>query len=310
MRIDYLGLEAFVAIADHGSFLRAAETLSLSKTALSHRLRKLEEDLGTPLLIRSSREVSLTASGQGVLPDARRLLRELHQVYDSVRVRSHRMRRTLSFACVPTVANSLMPSVIAAFGKNNPDIGIEVIDIPVAQISERVRSGMAEFGLTIVSAELPDLRVTSLIEEEYRLLVPAGHEFAKAGQVTRADLVGRAMVRISSQSKNRQLVDIALAENGDEMIWQYEVQNANTAMRLVAEGAALTVLPNSAISMAPASLVSVPFVDVRLMRRLGFVTRRGVTLTNRAAVMMSMIEKRIHSLGQSSVPLNPAELQD
>lgn len=310
MRIDYLGLEAFVAIADHGSFLRAAETLSLSKTALSHRMRKLEEDLGTPLLIRSSREVSLTASGQGVLPDARRLLRELHQVYDSVRVGSHRMRRTLSFACVPTLANSLMPSVIASFGKENPDIGIEVIDIPVAQISERVRSGMAEFGLTIVSAELPDLRVKSLIEEEYRLLVPAGHEFAQAGQVTRSELVGRAMVRISSQSKNRQLVDIALAEHGDEMVWQYEVQNANTAMRLVAEGAALTILPNSAISMAPASLVSVPFVDVRLVRRLGFVTRRDVMLTNRAVVMMSMIEKRIHFLGQIFVPVNPAELQD
>lgn len=310
MRIDYLGLEAFVAIAEHGSFLRAAETLNLSQTALSHRLRKLEEDLGTPLLIRSSREVSLTSSGQGVLPDARRLLKELHRVYDSVRAGSRRMRRKLGFACLPTVANSLMPPIIADFGRAHPDIGIEMMDIPVAQISERVRSGAAEFGLTIVSAELPDLRVRALIEEEYRLLVPAGHDFARAGRVTRADLAGRTMVRISTQSKNRQLLDIALGGHGDDLTWQYEVQNANTAMRLVAEGAALTILPNSAISMAPPSLVSVPFDDVRLTRQLGIVTRRGATLTNRGATMLSMIEERINTLGHGFRPVTPAELRD
>ena len=67
MRIDYLGLEAFVAIAEHGSFQRAADTLQLSQTALSHRLRKIEADLGAPLLIRSPREVSLTRDGQDLL---------------------------------------------------------------------------------------------------------------------------------------------------------------------------------------------------------------------------------------------------
>ncbi|HIC66187.1 MAG TPA: LysR family transcriptional regulator, partial [Paracoccus sp.] len=51
MRVDYLGLEAFVAIADHGSFHRAADSLSLSQAALSHRLRKIEQDLGAALLI-------------------------------------------------------------------------------------------------------------------------------------------------------------------------------------------------------------------------------------------------------------------
>lgn len=76
MRVDCLGPEAFLAIADYGSFQRAAEALSLSKAALSHRLRKIEDDLGNVLLTRSSREVSLTALGQGLLPEARRLLKE------------------------------------------------------------------------------------------------------------------------------------------------------------------------------------------------------------------------------------------
>ena len=67
MRVDYLGLEAFVAIAEYGSFQRAARALNLSQAALSHRLRKVEEDLGAALLTRTSREVSLTPTGQGLL---------------------------------------------------------------------------------------------------------------------------------------------------------------------------------------------------------------------------------------------------
>src|ERR671912_30843 len=68
MRIDFLGLHAFVAIAERGSFQNAAAHLNLSQTALSHRIRKLEEDLGVKLLSRTTREVSLTQAGLNLLP--------------------------------------------------------------------------------------------------------------------------------------------------------------------------------------------------------------------------------------------------
>ena len=304
MQPNYLGLEAFVAIADHGSFKRAADSLNLSQTALSHRLRKIEEDVGAPLLIRSSREVSLTASGHGLLPDARRLMKELQQVYDAVRRESRWTRRRLSFACLPTVANSVLPKVLDAFGRDHPEIAFEIMDVPVARIAELVRSGTAEFGLTIVSAELSDLRVRALLEEEYSLLVPAHHPLAAAGVVTRPDLVGATMVRISTQSKNRQLVDIALGAFCDRMEWRYEVQAGATAMQFVAQGAALTILPNSAISMAPPSLVAVPFGDIRLSRTLGIVTRRAVPLSDSATSLLSVIETGMEALGDRLQPVS------
>jgi DNA-binding transcriptional LysR family regulator len=74
MRTDYLGLEAFVAISELGSFNRAAACLNLSRTALSHRITKLESDLGVQLLLRSSRDVTLTKEAQALLPEIRREL--------------------------------------------------------------------------------------------------------------------------------------------------------------------------------------------------------------------------------------------
>jgi len=87
MRTDYLGLEAFVAIAELGNFSRAATHLNLSQTALSHRIRKLESDLGVQLFVRSTRDLSLTREAQSLLPQVRRDLARLSEAYDGMRKR-------------------------------------------------------------------------------------------------------------------------------------------------------------------------------------------------------------------------------
>lgn len=293
MRVDYLGLEAFVAISDYGSFQRAAEALNLSQAALSHRLRKIEEDLGAALLTRSSREVSLTPLGQGLLPEARRLLKELQDTYQAVRAGAHRQARRLAFACLPTIANAILPAVLTGLAAERPEIAFEVLDIPVIRIAEAVRSGVAEFGVTIVSAELSDLRLRPLADEEYRLYIRNDHPLATRDQVTLGDIDGQPMARISSQSKNRQLLDVAFGELRDRIQWHYEVQNATLALRMVSTGAAMTILPQSAIAMAPASVVSVPFEGARFARTLGIVSRRGTPLSDTAAETLARIEAEI-----------------
>jgi DNA-binding transcriptional LysR family regulator len=304
MRVDYLGLEAFVAIADYGSFQRAAESLHLSQAALSHRLRKLEDDLGSPLLIRSSREVSLTAIGQGLLPDARVLLKALHDTYESVRAGAQRQARTLAFACLPSIANALLPAALSKMAERRPDIDFEVLDIPVDRIAGMVRSGAAEFGITIVSAELSDLRLRPLVDEDYQLFLRDDHPLAGRSHVTLNDIVGAKLARIRSQSKNRQLLDAAMSEVRDRVRWHFEVQNATMAMRLVRSGVALTILPESAIAMAPASLVALPFEGVRLQRTLGIVSRRGVPITEPAAELLELIETEFTKNFRTHVALN------
>lgn len=293
MRVDYLGLEAFVAIADYGSFQRAAEALNLSQAALSHRLRKIEEDLGNVLLTRSSREVSLTALGQGLLPEARRLLKELQDTYESVRAGAQRQAKRLAFACLPSVANTVLPKVLSDLVAERPDMGFDVLDIPVIRIAEAVRSGKAEFGITIVSAELSDLRLRSLVEEDYLLFVRKDHPLAAKGRVVLEDLFDVPMARIFSQSKNRQLLDVAFGDARDKIRWHFEVQNATMAMRLANAGAAMTILPRSALSLAPAALVALPFDGIRLDRTIGVVSRRGVPLSPNAAETLSRIETEI-----------------
>ncbi|MCX7297919.1 MAG: LysR family transcriptional regulator, partial [Hyphomicrobiales bacterium] len=92
MRVDFLGLEAFLSIAERGSFQRAAAHLGLSQTAISHRMRKLEDGLGLKLFARTTRDVTLTRAGIDFLPKARKAVDVLEQSVDDLRQQGAKRR--------------------------------------------------------------------------------------------------------------------------------------------------------------------------------------------------------------------------
>ncbi len=114
-----------------------------------------------------------------------------------------------------------------------------------------------------------------------------------ARPVTRADLVGRTFAQINTQSSNRQLVDEALAGYRDRYVWRYQVQNAAMAMSLVAEGAAVTILPSVMRSFAWPEVTALPFGDVAMKRTLGVVTRRGAALSPPAQHLIRLLVRRL-----------------
>ncbi len=295
-RTDYLGLEAFVAIAELGSFIRAAAYLNLSQTALSHRIRKLEQDLGVQLLVRSTRDVSLTREGQALLPQIQRNLTNISEAYGSLRKRGHAQQERLAFACLPTIATYYLPDILRQFSAAHPDLTVHLQDQPFGRIYELVQAGEVEFGISIVGAKHWDLDIRALATEPYVLLVRHDHPLAQRDSVTLADLAGQPFVRINSQSSNRQLVDDALGEWRERIVWRYEVQNASMAMTLVAEGAALTVLPALTASLSRDRLAALHFSDVEMSRTLGVVTRKGRPLTAPAERLLEMITDRLAHL--------------
>lgn len=305
MRTDYLGFEAFVAIADLGSFHRAASYLNLSQTALSHRIRKLEADLGIALFIRSTRDVSLTKEAQAVLPEVRRSLKALQDTYGTLSETGRDRGGRLCFACLPTLSYYYLPPVLHAFSERYPDTVVQLEDRPVARVYELVQGGEVEFGISIVGARQWDLDIRDIYTEPYALYVRQDDPLARKPSVGRADLVGRVFVQISTHTSNRQLVDEALGDYRDSYIWRYRVQNAAMALTLVAEGAAITILPALMAGLGWQGLVPLPFHDITLRRTLGLVTRRGVGLSAPAQHLIGLLERRLERPDPVTMPARP-----
>src|SRR6202000_3184517 len=130
MRIDFLGLQAFLSIAQRGSFQRAAAHLNLSQTAISHRMRKLEEELGVKLFARTTREVTLTRAGIEFLPKAQKAIAELEQSFDELKQQGASRAARPDIACLPAFAVHYLPPILRRFHNAHPGVEVRIFETP------------------------------------------------------------------------------------------------------------------------------------------------------------------------------------
>src|SRR5262249_49599345 len=173
MRIDFLGLQAFLSIAQRGSFQRAAAHLNLSQTAISHRMRKLEEELGLKLFARTTREVTLSRAGIEFLPKAQKALAELEQSFDELKQQGEKRRERLDIACLPVFAVNYLLPILSKFHKLQPSVQVRIFETPSASIADLVQSGEVEFGLSVVQTNRWDLEVETVSSSPLTLACPA-----------------------------------------------------------------------------------------------------------------------------------------
>jgi DNA-binding transcriptional LysR family regulator len=293
MRVDFLGLQAFVSIADRGSFLKAAAHLNLSQTALSHRMRKLEEDLGVKLLARTTRQVALTPAGLELLPRLRRAMDELTEQCEQIRETAKRQQERVAIGCLPTLAVCHLPPVLHEFSRRCPGVAVKVFDNSVTEIAHLVETGVVEFGLTITATHVSDLEIKPLVKEPFVLLSPPGHPFAKLKSIDWSQLSGEPLIRISPQAGNRALIDDALGNRRELLNWRYEVQHIQSAISLVHAGVGLTIVPRLAADVPGAEqLTVITLRNPGISRTLGIISRRGLPLSPAAETLLDLIRVR------------------
>jgi DNA-binding transcriptional LysR family regulator len=294
MRFDLLGLAAFLSVAERGSFHRAAAHLGITQTALSHRIKKFEEQVCAKLFTRTTRQVALTPAGLALLPKARHLLDEARSLFDGLGAQAAGRQERLAIGCLASAAIHLLPGAVAEFRKLHPATAIRIYDNAANEIAELVQRGEAEFGITILGAGRWDLDARPIVKEPFVLICPADHAFAQRRAVNWSELEGTPLIRVSPQTGNRLLIDDALGPRAETMSWRYEVQHVASAVALVAAGAGLTALPRLALDFTgKPGLAAVALRKPGIFRTLGAVTRRGVPLSGPAETLLRLIEARL-----------------
>lgn len=300
MKIDILGVQAFVAVADQGGFQKAADALNITQTAITQRLRHLEDFLGVTLVERTTRSVSLTTIGDDFLPRARRLLEELSAALTEIRETGKAQRGDVSVACVPTAGIQYLPAIIQEYSARHPANRIKILDHSSFGVAQAVLRREAEFGINIITVKHPELVSVPLVEDQFVLICRDDHPVAKNNALTWPQLEGHPLIFAGQVNGNRPLLDSLLDGTALDITRvpialqaHYEVQRSSTAVGLVAAGIAAAVVPRLAIQDgAYPRLRVIPLSAPTISRTLALVVRKGARLSPAAQVLYDLIIAR------------------
>lgn len=243
MNITLRQIRAAAAVADHGSFTRAADHLHLTQSACSGLVRDLEEALGVRLFDRTTRRVAVTEAGREFLGAARRTLGDLEEAVGDIQALAARRRGRVTVAAPPLLAATLLPAAIRAFGAAHPGIQVVLQDVATDEIVGRVRSAAADIGVGTFDPAEDGVSRRLLARDRLRLFCPPGHGLAARRTVPWRALGGEALVSLVRASDVRRLTDDALGRAGVATRPAFEVSQMATAIALVDAGAGLAVLP-------------------------------------------------------------------
>jgi DNA-binding transcriptional LysR family regulator len=290
MRIDTLGVEAFIAIAEQGSFGKAARTLHITQTALTRRLQNLEALLGVKLVERTTRSVALSSLGRSFLPQARRLLSDLAAALVEIQETGKAARGDVSIACVPTVGIQYLPRIIQEYSARHPDNRIKILDHASSGVADAVLRREAEFGIQIGGPHHAELASVPLLEDRFVLICRDDHVLAKRRRLAWSQLRPHPLIFVGALSGNRPLLDAALGARNLQLESRYEVQHSSTALGLVVAGVAAAVVPSLAIQKDSHPRIRVvALTDPVISRTLVLVRRKASHLSPAAQALHDLI---------------------
>lgn len=294
INIETAELQAFIAVARQSSFRAAAEGLFITQPALSRRIENLEQALQERLFDRTTRRVSLTPAGELFLVHAQAVMEELELAVKSVQQRMAQRREHVTVACVPSVANNLLPQVLKRYARSHANVRVRIIDESAADVLESVRKGEADFGVNFIGAQEAEIDFAELTRERYLAVMPTHHPLAAHTSLNWKSLAGEKLVSVSSSSGNRSLIDNAFSRVPQRPVIQYETNHVAGAISLVAVGLGVALLPELAIRNAPyKGIVARPVTSPVLSRAMGLITLKGRVLKPAAATLAQALRDAI-----------------
>jgi DNA-binding transcriptional LysR family regulator len=298
MKLDTLGVQAFISIADHAGFQRAANELHISQTAITRRLQNLETHLGVKLIERTTRTVALTPTGRDFLPQARRLMGELSKALVEIVESGKAHRGDVCIACVPTAGIQFLPRIIQEYSNAFPDNRITILDHSSAAVADAVVRREAELGINVAQTHHPDLASTRLLHDQFALICRDDHPLAAKKSVAWKQLAPFPLIFAGQANANRSVLDQALGNSKVKLQLFYEVQRSSTALGLVAEGVAAAVVPRLAMQKGTyPRLRAVNLLDPIISRSLVLITRSSAHLSPAAQALYELIKRRATAVG-------------
>jgi DNA-binding transcriptional LysR family regulator len=285
--MDTQNLQAFVLVAETGSFSLAAEKLHLTQPAVSKRVALLEDQLQTELFDRIGRNISLTEAGRALLPHAKQVQQDLQLAMRSVRDLDGEVGGELRLATSHHIGLHRLPPLLSYFSKAFPEVQIDIDFMDSEQAYDLITQGKAELAVVTLSpTDTENMITTPLWGDPLDFMVQASHPLAQAGALELAYLSEHPAILPGLNTYTGQIIKRLFDQRQLHLQVSMATNYLETIRMMASVGLGWTVLPRS---MADSSLERLQVTDAVLERTLGCVYHRGRSLSRAAGAFIDAL---------------------
>ncbi len=288
-------LKFIVALAQERNFRRAAEKCFVSQPALSLAIKKLEQELNIIIFERSRADVSMTEIGEKIVEQASRVLEETAYIKQLAEQGKNQLKGTLKLGLIHSIGPYLLPEIIPILRKSAPDMPLEVEENLTANLEAQLKNGVIDVAIIALPFNVAGLQYRALYDEEFDVVVPATHHWAKRKHIKPSELSDEKVLLLNSGHCFSNQVTQAcpeLSRKGEVL----QGNSLETIRNMVASNLGITVLPCSATAERYHNplIKVIPFAAPAPTRRIAIAWRKSFVRLEAVEKIAESI-KAIHS---------------
>ncbi len=284
-------LRFFHAVAENGSFTRAAAELLLTQPAVSSQIARLEEELGQKLFERRGKSVQLSRAGEILYSQSRKIFQQLREARTILEDLKNLEAGRLELGTVDVMSIYVLPRIFREFNQRFPRVEISISVDNSANICDSVQEGVLDLGFVTLPVENRNLVSFQVFTDIMRVIAPPTHPLAGRSRVSLEELTRTTLIIYKRNSVTRSLIEQVFAAAGLELAPDMEIDRPEAMKKLVEVGLGVSIIPEMSIrrELEEGSLVTLNTGDVRFERQLGLVCRRGQFFSPSAAAFLEIV---------------------
>ncbi len=272
-------LQYVVAVAQERHFGRAAERMFVTQPALSLAIKKLETDLGVTIFERRQNKVELTPLGEQIIHQAQRVLEEAERVKILAAQGKDQLNGLLRLGVIATVGPYILPDLVPLLTARAPKMPLELEENLTQNLAGMLKNGKLDVVMIALPFGEPGILTTTLYDEPFQAVVPAGHPWQKKKLLDSRQLGTEKVLLPHAGHCFRQQVLEACPELSRSDTEGWQGNSLETIRQMVVSGFGITVMPCSALTSKHQNkrLITIKLAEPVPGRRIGLAWRRGYT---------------------------------
>ena len=299
INISYKLLKVFLTLSEQKNFTRAAEHCHVSQSTFSGMIQRLEDEVGTRLFDRDTRNVALTPEGELFAEAARHLVNDIQWTFSDLQDYVSKKKGRVGIAVLPSIAGGWLPPVIAEYRRLYPGIAIEIHDVLSDRCIELLQQGQIDIALAAPNSSLDEYATEHFYTDHFYLICRHDHPIASRPIVSLSDLRGCEFIRLARTTSVHQHIVNAIGATGVSSS-SFEVVNLSTVAGLIVAGLGISLLPELTLShFRHPDLAVVPLEPPGISRPIYTIMRKDKPLSIAAQAMLELFRNRKPTNGEA-----------